>query len=234
MAVLGFCAGNTPLVIEMAYESLNIDKFDIVKNIEIDIPESFLSWKDLTIQVFESSQYQFDDPGFEIHFGVLDPHIKYVLYHYFSKIYGVEKNKYTNIIHPASYFAGSSVHDNGFMLDPMSMVSTKCKIGFGVTVKRSSSVGHHANIGDFVSVNPGAVISGNVSIGEGTAIGSGATIIHNINIGKRSIVGAGSVVTKDIPDGVVAYGNPCKVVRKYERWDKAFETLNKFTDKDFE
>ena len=234
MAVLGFCAGNTPLVLEMAYETFNIDTFDVVKNVEIDIPESFLSWNDLNIRVFESSQYQFDDSGVEIYFGVLDPHIKYVLYHYFSKIHGVDKDRYTNIIHPASYFAGSSLHDNGFMLDPMSMVSTKCEIGFGVTVKRSSSVGHHANIGDFVSVNPGAVISGNVSIGEGTTIGSGATIIHNINIGKRSIVGAGSVVTKDIPDGVIAYGNPCRVMRKYERWEKALSTLSSITDENYQ
>ena len=35
-------------------------------------------------------------------------------------------------------------------------------------------------------------------------------------IGKNSIIGAGSVVTKDIPDNVIAYGNPCKIIRKNE------------------
>lgn len=45
-------------------------------------------------------------------------------------------------------------------------------------------------------------------------IGSGAVISNNIKIGSGSLIGAGSVVTKDIPDGVIAFGNPCKVVRE--------------------
>jgi len=226
MALLGFCAGNTPLVIEMAQDSLDISVFDIVKNIEIDVTESLFSWKGIVLNVYGSEEYRFDRQNLRIQFGVLDPHIKYVLYHDFLNKHGIQKNRYQSFIHPTAYFADSSEHKNGFILDPLSVVSTHSKIGFGVTVKRSSSVGHHAAISDFVTVNPGATISGNVTIGEGTTIGAGATIIHNINIGKYSIIGAGSVVTKDIPDGVVAYGNPCRVVRKYERWDKVFDIVN--------
>lgn len=44
----------------------------------------------------------------------------------------------------------------------------------------------------------------------------GANIIDGIKIGENSIIGAGSLVTKDIPSGVVAYGNPCKIIRKNE------------------
>lgn len=226
LALLGFCAGNSPLVVEMAKEALNISRFDVVKNIELDIPEDFLDWDEIEIQIYSSSSYNFKYPGLKIHFGVLDPHIKYVLYHYFLEKHGLDKKRYTSLLHPTSYFATSSKHSSGFMLDPQTVVSTKCKIGFGVTVKRSASVGHHAELSDFVSINPGATISGNVQIGEGTTIGSGATIIHNINIGKYSIIGAGSVVTKDIPDGVVAFGNPCRVVRKNERWDKAHSIVS--------
>jgi acetyltransferase-like isoleucine patch superfamily enzyme len=45
----------------------------------------------------------------------------------------------------------------------------------------------------------------------------GSNIIDNVKIGKNVIIGAGSLVTKDIPDNVVAYGNPCKIVRKNEK-----------------
>jgi len=228
MALLGFCTGNSPLVVEMAKDSLHINRFDVVKNIDVDVPEAFLEWDDITIQEHESEQYTFEEPGSDIHFGVLDPHVKYVLYHYFFKKHSLDKTRYTSLLHPTSYFAASSRHGSGFMLDPQTVVSTKSRIGFGVTVKRSSSVGHHANISDFVSVNPGATISGNVKIGEGTTIGAGAIINHNITIGKYSMIGSGSVVTKDIPDGVVAFGNPCKVVRKYERWEKCFKTVQGF------
>ena len=41
-------------------------------------------------------------------------------------------------------------------------------------------------------------------------------VIQGIHIGSNTTVGAGSVVVKDVPDGVVAYGNPCKVIHKNE------------------
>lgn len=52
-----------------------------------------------------------------------------------------------------------------------------------------------------------------VTIGENVWIGSGAIILPGVTIGDNSIIGAGSVVTKDIPAGVTAVGNPCKVLR---------------------
>jgi len=41
----------------------------------------------------------------------------------------------------------------------------------------------------------------------------GTNILNQVKIGKNTIIGAGSVVTKDIPDNVVAYGSPCKIIR---------------------
>ena len=56
-------------------------------------------------------------------------------------------------------------------------------------------------------------------IGCFSLIGSGAVISNNITIGKNCMIGAGSVVTKDIPSGVVAYVNPCKVIRENDKWE---------------
>lgn len=55
-----------------------------------------------------------------------------------------------------------------------------------------------------------------VNIGDRTWIGGGTRIMPGVNIGKDCTIGAGSVVTKDIPDGVLAMGNPCRVVRPIE------------------
>jgi acetyltransferase-like isoleucine patch superfamily enzyme len=49
---------------------------------------------------------------------------------------------------------------------------------------------------------------------KGASIGSNATILCGITIGANSIIGAGSVVTKDIPENVIAAGNPAKIIRK--------------------
>jgi maltose O-acetyltransferase len=53
-----------------------------------------------------------------------------------------------------------------------------------------------------------------VTIGSDVWVGGGAILLPGVKIGSKSVIGAGSVVTKDIPDGVVAVGNPCRVIRK--------------------
>jgi maltose O-acetyltransferase len=52
-----------------------------------------------------------------------------------------------------------------------------------------------------------------VDIGDDVWVGGGAIILPGVRIGSRSVIGAGSVVTRDVPEGVVAAGNPCRVIR---------------------
>ena len=61
-----------------------------------------------------------------------------------------------------------------------------------------------------------------VSIGKNCWIGAGAIILPGITIGDNLVVGAGSVVTKDIPSGVVAVGNPCRILRKVGEHDRKY------------
>ncbi len=53
-----------------------------------------------------------------------------------------------------------------------------------------------------------------VDIGSDVWVGGGAMILPGVRIGSRAVIGAGSVVTRDIPDGVFAAGNPCRVIRE--------------------
>lgn len=52
-----------------------------------------------------------------------------------------------------------------------------------------------------------------VEIGSDVWVGGGALILPGVRIGSRAVIGAGSVVTRDVPEGVFAAGNPCRVVR---------------------
>ncbi|MBQ7901900.1 MAG: sugar O-acetyltransferase [Clostridia bacterium] len=61
-----------------------------------------------------------------------------------------------------------------------------------------------------------------VHIGKNCWIGAGVIIVPGIAIGDNVVVGAGSIVTKDLPDNVVAVGNPCKVLRSVNEHDKKF------------
>jgi len=53
-----------------------------------------------------------------------------------------------------------------------------------------------------------------VEIGSDVWVGGGAIICPGVTIGSRTVIGAGSVVTKNLPDGVLAAGNPCRVIRE--------------------
>ncbi|AGA24608.1 sugar O-acetyltransferase [Singulisphaera acidiphila] len=53
-----------------------------------------------------------------------------------------------------------------------------------------------------------------IEIGSDVWVGGAAIICPGVKIGSRSVIGAGSVVTRDIPEGVVAAGNPCRVIRE--------------------
>ncbi len=66
-----------------------------------------------------------------------------------------------------------------------------------------------------------------VHIGKNCWIGSGALIMPGVTIGDNSVIGAGSVVTRDIPSGVVAVGNPCRVMREINDRDKEFYCKDK-------
>jgi maltose O-acetyltransferase len=53
-----------------------------------------------------------------------------------------------------------------------------------------------------------------VEIGSDVWVGGGAIILPGVRIGSRAVIGAGSVVTRDLPEGVFAAGNPCRVIRE--------------------
>lgn len=102
-------------------------------------------------------------------------------------------------------------------------------------------------IGDYVMVGPNVTVAtaghpilaelriknlqynADVRIGNNVWLGAGAIVLPGVTIGDNTVIGAGSVVTKDIPEGVVAVGNPCRVLRPVGEHDKEFY----FKDKRF-
>lgn len=136
------------------------------------------------------------------------------IFDFFKQSFQIEEECYFNTIHPSSVVAVTARLGRGVHVSPLSVVSPFAHLGDFVIVNRNASVGHHTTLGNFVSVNPGANVAGVCNISDHVTIGAGATVIDRISIGEGSIIGAGSVVTRDIPAGVVAYGNPAKVIRE--------------------
>ncbi len=66
----------------------------------------------------------------------------------------------------------------------------------------------------------GGCVGKPIAIGDNVWLGGDVKILGGVTIGKGSVIGCGSIVTKDIPEGVVAAGNPCRVLRKITEADR--------------
>lgn len=64
--------------------------------------------------------------------------------------------------------------------------------------------------------NRGLELARPIRVGHNVWLGGNVTVLPGVSIGDGAVIGAGSVVTRDVPPGVVAVGNPCRVLRKIE------------------
>ena len=71
---------------------------------------------------------------------------------------------------------------------------------------------------------------GTIEIGSNVMIGADCIIMYDVKIGDNCVIAAGSVVTKDVPSGVVAAGNPCKILREISENDRIYYYKNKKID----
>ncbi|WP_019202685.1 maltose acetyltransferase domain-containing protein [Tsukamurella sp. 1534] len=117
----------------------------------------------------------------------------------------------------------------------------QCDYGAHITIGANSFLNYDAilmdcapiSIGDDVSVGPRAQLltalhpvgdhaarrarwetAEPIAIGDNVWLGGGVIVCPGVRIGRNAVIGAGSVVTRDVPDHVVAVGNPCRVVRR--------------------
>lgn len=124
-------------------------------------------------------------------------------------------------------YMGSDVYANSNLTlvdDGNIYVGDKVMFGPNVTIATANHL-----------INPelrakGLQYNKDVYIGENTWIGANTVVVPGVHIGKNTVIGAGSVVTKDIPDHVVAVGNPCRVLREVSERDCEFFYKNEKID----
>lgn len=117
------------------------------------------------------------------------------------------------LIHPTAVIGSDVTIGNGSVVMPGAIINAKSTIGNGVIINSGAIIEHECTIGDFAHICPGVAIAGGSLIGERSWIGIGSSVIQNITIKPDITIGAGSVVVKDILEGSLAYGNPCRVVK---------------------
>lgn len=107
-------------------------------------------------------------------------------------------------------------------------------IGSGTNIQDRTvihaDIGYPCHIGNSVTIGHGAIIHG-CSIGHNSLIGMGSIVMNGAKIGEDCIIGAGSLVPQgmEIPDGMLAYGSPAKIIRPLTEEEKKENQTNAIT-----
>lgn len=117
-------------------------------------------------------------------------------------------------IHPKATVAEGASIGQGSVIAAGAVVNPGVTLGENVIINTCASVDHECVIGDGVHICPGAHLAGKVSVGQASWVGIGVTVIDRISIGSGVMIGAGAVVVNDIPDGMLAYGVPAKIIKR--------------------
>lgn len=121
--------------------------------------------------------------------------------------------KYPVLVHRSATISNYSKIGAGTIVMPGALVGPNSVVGKFCLLNTRSSIDHDTTMLDFSSLAPGAVTGGKVSIGLRSNVAIGATLINGVSIGDDTIVGANSLLNSNLPDNVVAYGHPAKIVR---------------------
>lgn len=116
-------------------------------------------------------------------------------------------------VHPSAMVSPSARLGPGTVVFPAAVVHTEAVVGAQVVINTGVIVEHDCVIEDGASLSPGVRMGGRVVVGRGAFVSTGVTLAPRVRVGAGAVIGAGAVVARDVPDAVLAYGVPARVVR---------------------
>jgi acetyltransferase-like isoleucine patch superfamily enzyme len=210
---LGYSGNALSCIFETLYAAAGPRKVSIIENVPAQETVSF-EHSEIAFHRIKAGDWSFDSTLHSVFFSVVRPRSKADVFEFFSRTNGVREEHFTSLVSPHAYIASNSRVGRGCFVEPGVVLAPYGQLGFGVTIKRSVSIGHHSCVDSYVTINPGSHIAGCCHVGQNAVIGMGAIVFDHVQIGANSVIGGGSIVTKSIPEGVLAYGNPCRIVRE--------------------
>jgi len=128
--------------------------------------------------------------------------------------------RFVNAIHPSTIIGMNVSLGVGIVVMAGCIINPNAVVGDFCFFATGAQLEHDGEMGEFSSISAGVVTGGKVKIGRYSAITLGVVIMDRINIGEHTVVGSGSLVTKDLPDGVLAYGSPARIIRSRQPGEK--------------
>lgn len=122
-----------------------------------------------------------------------------------------------SLIHPSASVCVTASIGQGSQILAQAIISSDTTIGEACIINHRASADHECILGDGVHLAPSSTLCGCVTIGNNVMVGAGAVILPRLRIGNNTIVGAGAIVTRDLPNDVVAVGNPARIIKSISR-----------------
>lgn len=158
---------------------------------------------------------------FNIDVGVISIGDNWSRYFVYNKIIEqIPDFEFVNAIHPSVIIGNNVKLGKGIVAMAGCIFNPKSIIGDFTFFATGAQVEHDNVIESFASISAGSVTGGYVKLGKFSAITLGVTIIDRVEIGENSVIGSGSLVLKSIPNNVLVYGNPAKIIKKRIKGEK--------------
>lgn len=159
--------------------------------------------------------------SYNIEVGIISIGDNWSRYHVYNKIIEqVPKFEFVNAIHPSVVIGNNVTLGKGIVAMAGCIFNPKSVIEDFTFFATGAQVEHDCFVDKFASISAGSITGGFVKIGKYSAITLGVTILDRIEIGENTVVGSGSLVVSSLPNDVLAYGNPAKIIRERKKDEK--------------
>lgn len=179
----------------------------------IDDSESVSKLRDIPIYKFTEFSQNFKTKDLEVCVAVGEPAIREKLY---EKLLGNQISLAT-VIHPEVSIPESTTIGPGTIICKFVSITCDIEIGSNVYIHPMACIGHDAKIGNNSVISSFVDVAGDCDVGNKTFLAMNVILKQGIRVGNSTIVGISSVVYRDLPDSIIAMGNPARAMKKNEK-----------------
>lgn len=215
--ILGiFCAGNLGREVYDIASRINTISHRWNKIVFLDNYVTVKKYYDTS--VYRLEQLEGKKEHIEIVIANGEPSIRKAIYDQLKE----EGFRLGTLVDPTAIVSPTASLGEGVIVTPFSTISSNVQIGDNVLIQSYIRVGHDIIVGRHSVLSSNSCIGGKTAIGEASFVGMGAVIQEERILGEHVVLGMGAVLFSDLPDHVIAVGNPARIVKKNDT-DKVFK-----------
>lgn len=153
-----------------------------------------------------------DKNDIEVVIAVGEPGVRDFMYHKVKD----EGLCLATLIHPGVYIDETTVIGEGVVIEEGVTITANVQIGANTYIQPHAVIGHDIEIGQHTVIGSNCQIGGGDQIGDRVFMGFLSGTTDHISIGSDTIISAGAIVFRELPEAVIAVGNPARIMKKNE------------------